>query len=135
MGIQKSDEGPDDCDRSPLVNCKRVRESQLHTLQFFGCNVELTCLSARVLTENVRSEEGWRHSELKSQIDEALEFHRACFGEAMDSFFQRLLAERLIRNPGDYTVNEFPILFINAMRAQQALPFYLCVVYEVGDPS
>jgi len=51
----------------------------------------------------------------------------------MNSFMERLLLEHLVRNPEDYTVNEFPILFTNAVGIQQALPYSLCKVREVGD--
>ena len=88
-----------------------------------------------MLTEAARSDDDQRQTELKSQIDRTLETHRVFFGDIMDSFLQKLLAERLSRNPGDYTVNEFPILFTNAMGKQQALPYYLCAVREVCDTT
>jgi len=88
-----------------------------------------------MLTEAARSDDDQRRIELKSQIDQTLEVHRVLFGDVMDAFFQKLLVERLVRNPGDYTVNEFPILFTNAMGLQQALPYYLCAVREVCDPA
>jgi hypothetical protein len=84
-----------------------------------------------MLTKAARSDDDRRQAELKSQIDQTLETHRVLFGDIMDSFLQQLLAQRLGRNPGDYTGNEFPILFTNAMGKQQTLPYYLCVVHEV----
>ena len=51
----------------------------------------------------------------------------------MNSFVEKLLLEHLVRNPGDYAVNEFPILFTNAVGVQQTLPYSLCKVREVGD--
>lgn len=86
-----------------------------------------------MLAEAARADDGHLQTALKCQIDQTLEFHRAYFGDIMDSFLQKLWAERLVRNPGDYTVNEFPILFTNAMGVRQTLPFYLCVVREVSD--
>ena len=129
-GVQRSNERPDARDSSSFVNCKRVRETVTPNPPHMG----LTSLSIRVFAEIARSDDDRRQIKLKSQINQALEFHRARFSEDMESLFQVLLSERLIRSPGYYTVNEFPILLTNAMGVQQALPFYLCVVYEFKFP-
>jgi hypothetical protein len=41
-GVQRSNEGSDDCDGSSFVGCKHVREI---FIQLFGCNIRLICLS------------------------------------------------------------------------------------------
>lgn len=85
-----------------------------------------------MLVESARSNEERLHAELKSRIDGTLELHRNYFNKIMDSF-QKLSSERIVRNTWDYSIDQWPVLFTDAMGAKHMLPFHLCTTYEVRD--
>jgi len=61
-------------------------------------------------------------------IRQSLDLHRNLFGQ-----IAQRMSERSIGSAGEFSVEEWPILFTDPMGTKLALPYYIYRVYDVRD--